>query len=219
MHFKGDFLRGRSFGVTLLPPFPFGSPISRIYYGCYFLNCSIGDALQEKLQLNGDSGLGKFELIQLGNEDRYFIHPRNIIAFSFQGNGGLHTQIGRLFSPSCWGIHHPLPVIAHGPGSIIVYAENLYETELDPDDSEYIPDQIVAFDCSKPFTVKALLPKWDPISHTVNALIDDNRICFNTPVKLYVSPINRPMRRWRTLIHVLIHLAIVYCAVRLLRGF
>jgi len=83
----------------------------------------------------------------LAPEDRYFVHPRHLAAFSFQGGGGLHTQLGRLLSPSCWGIQHPLPVVVQGPGAVVVYAENLYVAAVTtPAQAEYIPDQIVAFE-------------------------------------------------------------------------
>jgi hypothetical protein len=219
VYFKGRFLRGRSFGVPLFPPFPLGSPIARVWYGCYLMDCASSNDGQHQLQLIGDSGLGKFEVITLSSDDRYFIHPRDIVAFAFQGSGGIKTQLRRLFSPSCWGIHHPLPVVAHGPGYVVVYAENLFVSRTTSYESEFIPNQIVAFDCRQPFTVKTLRPNYSPVSHAVNALIEDNRICFMPDTKIFVTPINKPVHhKLRQFIHVLLHIAVFYLAFLLLRG-
>jgi hypothetical protein len=261
IYFRGVLLRGRSFGIPWFPPYPLGSPIARLLAGCYFLNRASRRADQPLLQLNGDSGLGRFQVITLTAEDRYFVHPRYLAAFSFTAGGGLHTQLSRLLSPSCWGIHHPLPVVAQGPGQLVVYAEHLYcsatprePSDLEagapgadttpvsgkrPDDaaagalvgtaveaaardissarlresqtqSEYIPSQVVAFDCRQPFRVRALHPDHSPLSQVVNALIDDNRICFNAGAQVYISPINHPNRhQLRVFLHVLFHLALI----------
>jgi len=211
VYFRGEMLRGRSFGVPWWPPYPFGSPIARLIHGCYLLNRAARRDDQPVLQLNGPSGLGRFQLITIARDDRYFVHPRHLAAFAFAPGGGLHTQLSRLASPSCWGIHHPLPVVVHGPGAVLVYAENLYvATVTMAAQAEYIPDQIVAFDARQPFRVRALHPDHSPLSQVINALIDDNRICFAVGAALYVSPINQPQRhRWRLILHVLIHLALI----------
>jgi hypothetical protein len=220
VYFRGSFLRGRCFGFSLVPPFPWGSPIARLIHGCYFMNSASSDEEQSSLQLNGDSGLGKFMLLTLGLGDRYFVNPRYIAAFSFSGEGGFHTQLQRLWSPSCWGIHHPLPVIAHGPGNIVIYAENLRVVELESEHAaEYIPNQVVAFDCKQPFAVKALRPDRSPISQIINALIDDNRMCFDPSATLYISPINHPVRqKLGFFIEIVVHVALLAAVFYVLRG-
>ena len=253
VYFRGELLRGRSFGIPWIPPYPLGSPIARLIAGCYFMNRASRREDQPLLQLNGDSGLGRFQLITLTSQDRYFVHPRYLAAFSFSGGGGMHTQLSRLVSPSCWGIHHPLPVVVEGPGHLVVYAENLYCSgppsplpdlersaqeagevatsaanaanavdAVATDDttaarqreaqtqSEYIPSQVVAFDCRQGFRVRALHPDYSPLSQVINALIDDNRICFNAGAQVYISPINHPYRhKLRVFLHVLFHLALI----------
>jgi hypothetical protein len=225
VYFRGDLLRGRSFGIPWLPPFPFGSPLARLLAGCYFMNRTSYAAQQRLLQLNGDSGLGRFQVITLASEDRYFVNPRYLAAFSFSTGGGMHTQLSRLLSPSCWGIHHPLPVVVNGPGQLVIYAENLYstrdgsQTQVIPAgaQAEFIPSQVVAFNCRQSFQVKALHPDDSPLSQVINALIDDNRICFALDAEVYVSPINHPYRhKLRVFLHVAFHLALIPAIVYVL---
>jgi hypothetical protein len=35
LHFALRYLRGRRFGLGLLPPCPLGSPLARLWHGCY----------------------------------------------------------------------------------------------------------------------------------------------------------------------------------------
>lgn len=206
LFFALRYLRGRHFGVPLLPPCPFGSPLIRLYHGCYWLGrFRAGDGGSE-IVLTGPTVIGNFRAIEVPAGETRFINCRHVVAFAFRDGGYLRTQLSRLLSPTMWALGHPLPVIVHGPGTIIAYGEGLAEETVEPG-AEFIPSQVVAYDARSPILARALNPDSGSLGHVLNAIGRQARWVFPERTVLLRVPINRPESHPAHLIgQLLIHL-------------
>lgn len=191
LFFALRYLRGRHFGVPLLPPCPFGSPLIRLYHGCYWLGRFRAGAEGSEVRLTGPTVIGNFRAIEVPAGAARFVDCRHVVAFAFCKGGHLRTQLSRLLSPTMWALGHPLPVIVHGPATIIAYGEGLAEELVEPG-AEFIPTQIVAFDAGSPFLARALKPDSGSLSQVLNAVGQQARWVFPEATLLLRVPINRP---------------------------
>lgn len=217
LHFAMRYLRGREFGIPLLPPCPFGSPLIRLYHGCYWLGRHRAAAGGGQVSLTGPTVVGRFRAVALAAGEHCFINCRHLAAFSFAKGGGLHTQLSRVISPTMWALGHPLPVVAHGPGTVILYAEGLDDCTVAPG-AAYLPAQVVAFPAEAPFRARALEPDAGPLSHLANAIGRDARWVFTNTTPVLITPLNRPEpRATRMILHLLVHIAFWLLLVLMLR--
>lgn len=105
-----------------------------------------------------------------------------------------------------WALGHPLPVIAYGPGTIVVYGEGLHEVIVEPG-AEYIPSQVVSFDAARPFLARALNPDAGFLSHLANAVGQQARWVFRERTALQLVPINRPgLASSQIVLHLIAHI-------------
>ena len=187
------FLRGRDFGLTVIPPCPAGSPLARIVHGCYWLARLRADGEGRKVTLLGPEVVGRFVGIQVNPGESYLVDCEFLAALALKQGGEIQTKVGQLFSPTMWAIGHPLPVIVHGPAHIVLYGEGLRREEA-ACDSEYIPAQLAALDARVPFEAMALNPDNGLLSHLVNALGSRSRCRLLKAGTAVVAPINHDRR-------------------------
>jgi len=209
LHYAGKFLRGRYFGLRALPPCPLGSPLARIWHGCYWLNsCRAGEA-PRSVRLTGPTVIGRFQAVRLEAGQRAFINASLLAAFSFGPGGNLRTALRQLVSPTMWSLGHPLPMLASGPGTVLVYGEGLCAVEVVAG-GEYIPNQVAAFDAQTAFTTRALSPDSGVLSHAANAIGRESRWVFSEATRVFLVPVNRPEAHITRLFkHLVIHGAVL----------
>lgn len=209
LHFSGRFLRGRSFGLTLIPPCPLGSPIARLLHGCYWLDSFHAPPEGAAVHLTGPSVVGRFQAVQVAAGEHLLLDAARLAAFSFASGGRLHTAVGQLLSPTMWALGHPLPVIASGPGTVVLYGEGLRLAEAQPGE-EFIPTQVAACPATTPIAARALSPDARPLGHLANALGREARWVFPAGCRLAYLPVNRPEPHLGGMLrHLLIHLALI----------
>lgn len=208
MHFSMAYLRGRDFGVPLLPPCPFGSPLVRLYHGCYWMGRHRAGPSGGDIRLTGPTVIGSFRAVGLAAGERRFVDCRHLVGFSLGAGGGIRTQLSRLLSPTMWALRHPLPVVVTGPGTVILYGEGLDEVEVSAG-AEFIPAQVVSFDASRLFQARALNPDSGVLSHLSNALGRQARWVFAEPARVLITPVNRPESdASRVILHLVLHILV-----------
>jgi hypothetical protein len=197
------------------PPYASCGVITRLWHQCYLLAsqaASAGGDNSVKLNLPGQNDF--FHEHKLDPGQRFFINCAHLVGFSFPKGGGLESQRKGLVSLSCWLIGHPLPVIASGPGTILLAGRRFKEERL-LKNTGVPPRQIVAFDATAEWTVCApqadnrILSQFSNIvsGKIVIKFIDDAVVVRSKEMPSTESPM---LRRIIVVIAHLVIIAIVY---------
>lgn len=205
-NFPPKFFRGRRYGIRAMPPCPFGSPFARLWHRCYWMFEYTADGDGESLALQGPSPTGTFVAVDLKPGERFCANLRYLAGYT--SDIRFETKIRRLFSPTCWILGHPLPVVVSGPGAVIFYADERlhWDANTDPHQWGYMPNQVVAFDSRATFHAEAPEAAPNILSQIMNALGDDYRWILPAGQKTLVWGVNRPAGRHGHLLkHIIIH--------------
>jgi hypothetical protein len=214
LHFSLRLLRSREFGLPLVPPYPWGSPLARLIHGCYWLGRfrARGDAAT--IHLTGARVPGSFAVLDLAAGERAFVNVAAIAGFALGPGGRIQTLLARLLSPTMWLLGHPLPSVFTGPGQVLLYGQNLrwIEPAGDPGPDrvaveDLLPAQVMAFPAEARFSAVALRGDGGLLSHLYNVTTSQVRWSIEQPARILVEDVNRP--HWgasRLLLHLAVHL-------------
>lgn len=213
LHFALRFLRGRRFGIALVPPCPLGSPLARLWHGCYWLGrVAAGEGVS--VRLGGPTVTGCFQAVEVPAGGAQWIDCRRLAGFVLAPGGVLRTRLRGLLSPSLWLLGHPLPVLVHGPATVLLHGEGLRRAT----GGEFPPEQVASFPADQPCAVRALAPDAGIASQLANALGTQVRWVFPASTAVVIEPLNRPPGGgWRLALHLLLHL-VGWLALALLLG-
>ncbi len=145
--FKGSHLRGVSaFNWSLVPPYPFGSPIARALHGCYFgMKYVDADTETRGVAITGHHPRGSFISIDVPPGHQYYVNARLLAGFSSRFEK-IHTHI--KVAPVYWCVKkHFFPVFT-GPGNILLYSASPIQ---DSAALEFQPERIAAFNIQRRF--------------------------------------------------------------------
>ncbi|MCK6487159.1 MAG: hypothetical protein L6R48_02255 [Planctomycetes bacterium] len=203
LHFTLRYLRGRRFGLNLLPPCPLGSPLARLWHGCYWLG-RVAAGEGTSVRLAGPSVTGRFVAVPVPAGEACWVDCRRLAGFVLAPGGFLRTRLAGLLSPTLWLLGHPLPVLVHGPATVLLHGEGLRSAA----GGEFLPEQVAAFPAASPFAARALAPDHGWISQLANAFGTRARWVFPADTAVVMEPVNRPHGGgWRLVLHLLLHLA------------
>lgn len=203
------------FGIRLFPPFPFSSPIARLLHGRYRLANITAPVEGARIVLNEPNAQYHFYTLTLDRGQRFFIDCEHLVGFSFSAGGTMGAQPQRLLSASCWLIGHPLPVIATGPGTILLTGCRLHEER---GALVVLPKQVVAFDATARWTVRAPRSDREKFSQLWNIVSGQCCMTFvddTVVVRSLVMP-STASRLLKKIFMVLGHLAIIVIVYKLL---
>lgn len=207
-YFPLSYQSAGHFGIRLFPPLPFSSPIARWLHGRYRLAVIVAPIEGARLVLNEPDPLSQFHVLVIAQGQHYFIDCAHLVGFSFPEGGTIATQPMRLMSPACWLIGHPLPVIANGPGTILLSGRRLRE-ELGQ--VEALSKQVVAFDARARWIVRApqsdsgvLSQLWNIVSGQCRIIFLDEAVVVRSQVMPSVAS-----SRWHAIFLALVHLAVI----------
>ncbi len=222
LYFRLSLLRTRHADFTPAPPFPFESPIARIFHGCYWL-ATYESASPETLVLMGPQLPGTFASFKVEAGHVYYVDTRYLAAVVREPGSRFETLIGKLFSIRMWFLlRMPLPVVVQGPAHIVLYGPSL--RRLSPLTSagcpaevvDLLPSQIAAFDASMRFTVTALKPGSRLLGHFYNATAGQIRWTFELTGELFVEDLHRGHRHLASVaLRLLIHF-VTWCFIALI---
>lgn len=145
--FKGSHLRGvSSFNWSLVPPFPFGSPIARTLHGCYFGMKYVDAGTEARgVAIIGHHPRGSFYSINVPPGHQYYVNARLLAGFSSRFER-IHTHI--KVAPVYWCVNkHFFPVFT-GPGKILLYSASPIQGS---EALEFQPERIAAFNIQRRF--------------------------------------------------------------------
>ena len=205
---------GGPFGMRVVPPFPFSSPIARLLHGRYVLAEVIAPASGAVILLHETQPLNQFHVVRLDKDQHAFINCAHLVGFSFDAGGGIGTQLHRFISPACWIIGHPLPVVAHGPGSVLLSGCRLVEEHGRLD---ILSRQIVTFDAAARWTVCAPASDARLFSRIWNVLSSQCRILFLDEAIVLRSQVMPTSVTHMRMVRFLLHLGILGLIALLLR--
>lgn len=213
-HFSLRLLRSREFGLPLIPPYPFGSPLARLIHGCYWLGRFHARSEAATVHLTGAELPGSFAVLDLAAGERAFVNATAIAGFALGPGAHIQTMLRRLLSPTMWLLGHPLPCVFTGPGQVLLYGRNLRwiaPAEAPAPDvvavEDLLPNQVMAFPATARFSAVALRGDGGLLSHLYNVTTSQVRWSIEHPARILVEDLNRPA--WgasRLLLHLAMHL-------------
>ena len=211
-HFPLSYQVGGQFGIRFIAPFPFSAPIARWLHGRYRLANVTAPADGARVVLNEPDRNNHFHVLKLDPGQRFFIDCAHLVGFSFSAGGTMGAQPKRLMSASCWLIGHPLPVIASGPGTILLTGCRLHEER---GHLVALSKQIVAFDATARWTVRAPRADKEKLSQFWNIVSGQSSMTFIDDVVVVrslvmPSTVSQMLRRIIIVIAHLVIIAIVY---------
>ena len=227
LHFAPAFLRGRSFGARGFPICPFGSPLTRLWHGRYWLYSYRSGSDGETIALAGHSVTGRFQSVDIAPGERWFVHGAYLAGFLLRPGGAVRTDVMGLLSPTLWILGHPLPMMVHGPATVLLYGQCLTRKTRMPGNSsdsdaseqhfEFLPSQVAACSGRNRFRAQPLNPDHHLLGHVINAVQAQVRWEFLGNADVVVEPLNVVSRsRLWLFVHVIIHLGIWIVAAMVL---
>jgi hypothetical protein len=146
-------LKGVSkFDTKWMPPFPFGSPFFRMFYGSYFAMREV-EAQDCRIRVQGTYARGNFFVLKMEVGKHYCVSGHCLAGFSGDVKA-LHTHI-KFQLPYWLLLRHFFPVF-EGPGAILLYSKSDFE---ETEAMEFDSERVVAFDISRSFLPVPPSPK------------------------------------------------------------
>ncbi len=193
-----------------IPPFWNQCPVGRLIHGFYTL-WHTPEGKPESLTLTGPWPTGTFEVLTLGPGEAAFVSLHHVAGFVIRegevgDNGTIMQPLYRgLLSPTAWIMGRPIPCIFHGPVSIIFYGKALV-WDNQPGVKALKPGQVVSFDASLPFAVRAMDSSPNPMSVLFNALTLESRFMHEGGAVLKENYIPESGGAWGLIRHFVIHM-------------
>jgi hypothetical protein len=146
--FKGTILTGfPQYDYCLLPPFPLGSPIMRLFYRSYFgMKRVTATSGNFQVPVTGYFDRGNFEQVEVPAGRDFFVNARCLVGFS--GNiPRIHTHI--KIHPVFWCLREHFFTVLRGPRKVLLYGRSKFEWR---DDTAFEAGRIMAFDIERRLT-------------------------------------------------------------------
>lgn len=157
--FRSAFFPDPTADQPYIPPCPLGSPFARLWHGCYWMKCRT-QVDTCPIQLVGPQATGRFVCQKVESGRAIFVSPAHLAGFVQEsGSRGFETLLSHLLEPASWALRRPLPMVFHGPGTVILYGENLQTMELPATENFERPSHMIAaFDAASAFKVHPANP-------------------------------------------------------------
>ncbi len=210
LYYAPKYLETVKMKTPLVPVFWRQCPVGRIIKGVYAL-WHTPEGKAETTTLTGYWPKGTFEVLRLEAGEAAYVSLRHLAGFVVrQGQVGVNGVVMRpvyrgLVSPAAWIMGSPVPCVFQGPVSVVFYGQALRWDDR-PGVKELKVGQVVSFDVSRGFEVRAMDSSPNPMSVLFNALTLESRFVQDGGAVLKENFFGESGGAWRLLKHFVLHM-------------